>query len=461
MSSFADASPTQALSFPDACAEMLLCARYGEDSDLLSLLSASFPGNGSVPVNHRDASSGNTALHLACANNHPAAVRLLLGRPGVEHLPNGAGNYPLHWAAANGLPEIARLLLGAFPDLDVLAQNEFGKSCLTEAFSANNAGESKENTELLRMLLEHKSAAEERIITGIKGMTKEEVRVPEDMREAAISTTHVFELKPDEPGSTLSVREQVSPPPRAGGGPSEGRAKRGLGPSEGLGSSEGLGEERRSGPAKVWAESVRSAAGGEKDQAERGTRAASRAGRRAKVCEARPCQRGSARPLLTPPAPAPPPPPRPPPPPPRYTSKPFETQLMVSERCTDAMLPQFTECTKGPNGEPGVVIVHVEACTHLHRALGVIREAGGSPSVALNPHTPAEMIENVLDMVDHVLVMTVNPGFGGQAYIPTMTDKIRKIRKWIVDGGHDVDIEVSASERERSSIPGWGFDDDI
>jgi ribulose-phosphate 3-epimerase len=125
-----------------------------------------------------------------------------------------------------------------------------------------------------------------------------------------------------------------------------------------------------------------------------------------------------------------------------YTSLPFETQLMVSERCTDFMLDQFTEVTKGPNGEPGVVIVHVEACTHLHRALGKIRAAGGSPSVALNPHTPAEMIENVLDMVDHVLVMTVNPGFGGQAYIPTMTDKIRKIRKWIVDGGYDVDIEV-------------------
>ena len=62
--------------------------------------------------------------------------------------------------------------------------------------------------------------------------------------------------------------------------------------------------------------------------------------------------------------------------------------------------------------------------------------------MALNPHTPAEMIENVLDLVDHVLVMTVNPGFGGQAYIPTMTDKIRKIRKWVVDRGLDVDIEV-------------------
>merc|ERR1719264_1479938 len=106
------------------------------------------------------------------------------------------------------------------------------------------------------------------------------------------------------------------------------------------------------------------------------------------------------------------------------------------------MLPKFVDCSKGPNGEPGVVIVHVEACPHLHRTLSQIRKFGGSPSVALNPHTPAEMIENVLDKVDHVLVMTVNPGFGGQAYIPTMVDKIRKIRKWIVDRGLDIDIEV-------------------
>merc|ERR1711937_1107706 len=74
--------------------------------------------------------------------------------------------------------------------------------------------------------------------------------------------------------------------------------------------------------------------------------------------------------------------------------------------------------------------------------MGKIREAGGSPSVAVNPHTPAEMIENVLDLVDHVLVMTVNPGFGGHAYIPTMLDKIKKIRQWGVDRGLDFDIEV-------------------
>merc|ERR1719393_40983 len=126
----------------------------------------------------------------------------------------------------------------------------------------------------------------------------------------------------------------------------------------------------------------------------------------------------------------------------KYCSTPFETQLMISQYASETMIEDYVEATKGPNGEPGVVIVHVEACDHLHRMLGKIRDLGGSPSVALNPHTPAEMVKNVLCDVDHVLVMTVNPGFGGQAYIPTMLDKIRKIRGWIVERGLDVDIEV-------------------
>ena len=124
-----------------------------------------------------------------------------------------------------------------------------------------------------------------------------------------------------------------------------------------------------------------------------------------------------------------------------YCTLPFETQLMVSQYNCESMLDQYTKSTNQPN-HPGVVIAHVEGNTHLHRTLSKIREGGGSPSVALNPHTPAEMIENVLDLVDHVLVMTVNPGFGGQAYIPTMTEKIKKIRGWIVDRGLDIDIEV-------------------
>jgi ribulose-phosphate 3-epimerase len=126
----------------------------------------------------------------------------------------------------------------------------------------------------------------------------------------------------------------------------------------------------------------------------------------------------------------------------RYCSVPFETQLMVSQYNCETMLDQYVEASKGPNGEPGVVIAHVEANTHLHRVLGRIRQLGGSPSVALNPHTPVAMIENVLDMVDHVLVMTVNPGFGGQAYIPTMLDKITELRRRVLERDLDIDIEV-------------------
>merc|ERR1711988_1058173 len=136
----------------------------------------------------------------------------------------------------------------------------------------------------------------------------------------------------------------------------------------------------------------------------------------------------------------------------KYCKVPFETQLMVTNYNSETMLEEYVKASKGPNGEPGVVIVHVEACPHLHRTLSQIREAGGSPSVALNPHTPAEMIENVLDLVDHVLVMTVNPGFGGQAYIPTMLEKIRKIRKWVVDRGLNVDIEVDGGIKANRTI---------
>jgi len=88
----------------------------------------------------------------------------------------------------------------------------------------------------------------------------------------------------------------------------------------------------------------------------------------------------------------------------------------------------------------------------LHRVLGRIKDLGGSPSVALNPHTPLEMIKNIMDMVDHVLVMTVNPGFGGQAYIPTMLHKIREIRNFIIEKNLDVDIEVDGGIKANWTI---------
>ena len=113
---------------------------------------------------------------------------------------------------------------------------------------------------------------------------------------------------------------------------------------------------------------------------------------------------------------------------------PFEAHLMVVD--PDKLLARYAEdgCQ--------LLIVHAEACVHLHRTLGSIREMGCRPAVALNPATPAEAIRNVLDLLDMVLVMTVNPGFGGQAYISTMEPKIAQIRRWVLDGGYDVDIEV-------------------
>ncbi len=136
----------------------------------------------------------------------------------------------------------------------------------------------------------------------------------------------------------------------------------------------------------------------------------------------------------------------------KYCSVPFETQLMVSQYNCETMLESYVKATKGANGEPGVVIAHAEANIHLHRILGRIRDLGGSPSVALNPHTPFEMIKNIMDMVDHVLVMTVNPGFGGQAYIPTMLNKIREIRNFIIEKNLNVDIEVDGGIKANWTI---------
>ncbi len=92
------------------------------------------------------------------------------------------------------------------------------------------------------------------------------------------------------------------------------------------------------------------------------------------------------------------------------------------------------------------LIVHAEACTHLHRTLGIIRDLGAHAAVALNPATPASAVENILDMVDMILVMTINPGFGGQSYLPSTEPKLRQIRsmadRHFAETGHPVDLEV-------------------
>lgn len=89
-----------------------------------------------------------------------------------------------------------------------------------------------------------------------------------------------------------------------------------------------------------------------------------------------------------------------------------------------------------------VITVHVEACTHLHRVLSKIRALGPKVGVALNPATPIWTLEEVLGEVDLVLLMSVNPGFGGQAFIPQILEKVRKLKRWLDQLGSKALIEV-------------------
>jgi ribulose-phosphate 3-epimerase len=113
----------------------------------------------------------------------------------------------------------------------------------------------------------------------------------------------------------------------------------------------------------------------------------------------------------------------------------IETHLMIVE--PERYIDDFV--TAGAD----LVIVHQETCPHLNRTLQQIREAGAKVGVALNPATPLVMLEDVLEMVDQVLVMTVNPGFGGQEFIPETLPKISRLKKMLADRklGH-VHIEV-------------------
>jgi len=88
------------------------------------------------------------------------------------------------------------------------------------------------------------------------------------------------------------------------------------------------------------------------------------------------------------------------------------------------------------------ITIHTEACTHLHRVIQQIRDTGKSPGVALNPATPLSVIEHVLDDIDQILVMTVNPGFGGQKFIESMIEKISLAREMANGTGRNIDVAV-------------------
>jgi ribulose-phosphate 3-epimerase len=117
-----------------------------------------------------------------------------------------------------------------------------------------------------------------------------------------------------------------------------------------------------------------------------------------------------------------------------HATVPFEAHLMVES--PDPMLDRYVDAGCE------LLIVHAESTRHLHRSLGRVRELGAHAAVALNPATPPSAIQHVLDLCTMVLVMTVNPGFGGQNYIATMEPKIRAVRQLILDGGYDCDVEV-------------------
>ncbi|KZE38200.1 ribulose phosphate epimerase [Bhargavaea cecembensis] len=116
------------------------------------------------------------------------------------------------------------------------------------------------------------------------------------------------------------------------------------------------------------------------------------------------------------------------------TDLPLDVHLMISD--PDRYIADFAEAGAD------IITVHAEACTHLHRTVQLIRSHGVKAGVVLNPHTPHEVLEYVIDDLDMVLLMTVNPGFGGQSFIREVVPKISKVCAMIRERGLSTEIEV-------------------
>ncbi|WP_338876123.1 ribulose-phosphate 3-epimerase [Spirosoma sp. SC4-14] len=118
----------------------------------------------------------------------------------------------------------------------------------------------------------------------------------------------------------------------------------------------------------------------------------------------------------------------------RYCQKPIDVHLMITD--PDRYIDAFAE------GGASVIHVHYEACTHLHRTLSHIREMGCRAGVVLNPHTSITNLEDILDQVDVILIMSVNPGFGGQSFIPHTLPKIARLKQLLLANNSPALIEV-------------------
>jgi ribulose-phosphate 3-epimerase len=118
----------------------------------------------------------------------------------------------------------------------------------------------------------------------------------------------------------------------------------------------------------------------------------------------------------------------------KYTSKVFDVHLMIE--APDRYFEDFR------SAGADIITIHAEACTHLDRSIQAIKSLGCKAGVALNPATPLETIEYILEKLDMVLIMSVNPGFGGQKYIDYCTGKIQRLRNMIIGKGLNTDVQV-------------------
>lgn len=126
------------------------------------------------------------------------------------------------------------------------------------------------------------------------------------------------------------------------------------------------------------------------------------------------------------------------------TTIPFDVHLMIEN--PDQYIEAFAKAGAD------YITVHVEACTHLHRTIQLIKSYDVKPGVVLNPHTPIESILPILEEVDLVLFMTVNPGFGGQAFIPSVLKKVKALREIIEEQQLTIDIQIDGGINEETIV---------
>jgi ribulose-phosphate 3-epimerase len=118
----------------------------------------------------------------------------------------------------------------------------------------------------------------------------------------------------------------------------------------------------------------------------------------------------------------------------KVTKLPFDVHLMIED--PDKYVDDFIEAGAD------ILTIHYEACHHLERTLSYIKSKGKKAGISLNPATPVSVLEDILPSADMILLMTVNPGFGGQKYIGFVNEKIKKLKRMITDANLDIDIEI-------------------